>query len=551
MHPIPKRLTCSFPLRLARITWALALALLVPLPAQAAPLQADPVWQIQIVDSEGDVGRYPALALDSRGYPVISYYDTTNAEIKLVRCGSPDCSTGNSIQTVDSSTASRRSNISMVLDSNDHPVISYADSHAHILGDNLKLARCGSPDCASGNSIQIVDSGDWIGRFNSLALDSRGYPVISYSDQDTGVGYLKLARCGSPDCASGNSILALGEDEKYLETGYYNSLALDSNDHPVISYAFVTIAPALRRCSSPDCSTGSSFQLMALGWSLDTSLALDSNDNPVISYLFDAPHELKLVRCGNLDCSAGNYSAQLVDSSATGFSSISLALDSNDNPAISYYDDSNKKLKLVRCGSPDCATGNDIQIVDSAGDGNWTSLSLALDSNDNPVISYYDAINNDLKLARLVTGEVVDSCGGYEVRQVDSGYVALGWHGTLQVGTKGNNTLIGTPGNDLLLGLGGNDKLDGKEGDDVLCGGDGVDQLLGGDGDDYLDGGAGNDGSTAGQATTTSCWPVRATTPCSMAMAWPRPTVAPATMALPSPCATAGPIPKARAASPN
>jgi len=74
----------------------------------------------------------------------------------------------------------------------------------------------------------------------------------------------------------------------------------------------------------------------------------------------------------------------------------SLALDSDDNPHISYYDATNHDLKYAYYdGSWHEETVDSGDLV-----GEYTSI--ALDSDDNPHISYYDATNHDLKYAFIV-----------------------------------------------------------------------------------------------------------------------------------------------------
>src|SRR4028118_39237 len=65
--------------------------------------------------------------------------------------------------------------------------------------------------------------------------------------------------------------------------------------------------------------------------------------------------------------------------------------------------------------------------------------------------------------------------------------------GTVQNGTKDNDTLTGTEGNDFLNGRRGNDSLIGNAGNDILIGGNGKDFLVGSAGDDLLDGDSDND----------------------------------------------------------
>ena len=74
----------------------------------------------------------------------------------------------------------------------------------------------------------------------------------------------------------------------------------------------------------------------------------------------------------------------------------SIALTSAGNPVISYYDLINGDLKLMVCSNATC-TNKATSTVDSSGDvGLYTSIALT--SNGYPVISYYDATNTNLKL---------------------------------------------------------------------------------------------------------------------------------------------------------
>ncbi len=70
-----------------------------------------------------------------------------------------------------------------------------------------------------------------VGKYTSLALDSAGYPHISYYDETN--GNLKYARRD----AAGWRIETVASDG---DVGQYSSLALDATGNPHISYWDVT-----------------------------------------------------------------------------------------------------------------------------------------------------------------------------------------------------------------------------------------------------------------------------------------------------------------------
>lgn len=111
--------------------------------------------------------------------------------------------------------------------------------------------------------------------------------------------------------------------------------------------------------------------------------------------------------------SGGTWSDELVDADGDGTSTavgsgLSLAVLPSGEPAIAYYDATDQALRYAeRSGN----VWTDV-LVDADGDGTSThvgeSLSLAIDTNGEPHIAYYDTTNGELRLATRASGVWAD-----------------------------------------------------------------------------------------------------------------------------------------------
>jgi len=346
-------------------------------------------WSLKTIYRSGTAGTYSSIALDSSGNPHISYYYAAREELRYASW------TGSqwSIMVVDSYGDTGKYS-SLAIDSNNIPHISYFFDETGEEGLELKYAVWNGTQWV----IETVDTNNAVGQYTSLALDSNNYPHISYYESHVpdkpSTGRLKYAY---KDAAGWHKDIFVDSNP---QSGKYTSIALDSSEQPHISYfddsrdsvkytrwLGSTWDPKIVEDVDRDLHTGTY-----------TSLALDSNDNPVIAYYHFYEGELRYARWNENGNDIDGWFVTTVldgdgDNDNVGRYS-SLALDANDFPNITYFDETNGQLLFTFWNG----SAWEFSVVDNSEQvGEYTSLALA--SNGDPHISYYDAANHALKYA--------------------------------------------------------------------------------------------------------------------------------------------------------
>lgn len=357
------------------------------------PVFAQSSWKTETVEKGSFPESLDAIAIDSNDQPHIAYRDDNNKSLKYAVL---DESTNTwNIQTVDKNGNVGR-NPSLELDSDDDPHITYINLTSE--GNHLKYASF------DGNSwnIQTV-TGEETGGYNSLALDSSDIPHIAFLsplDQPPNDNNLKY---GVLNKSTDTWDIQIIENRTFL-TSY---LELDSSGNPHIVYN--SFNGTLRYAS-----------LIGGSWDTETvnneslggkpSLAIDSNDQPHIAfYNYSSKAGLKYAV---LSQSTNSWDTEIVDNksklvrdlgavtyklpSRKLFDTfVSIELDNKDRPHIAYpnYTLSGPQIEFERNALKYASFDGNSWNTEIA-DGNGTNIggeaALALDSNNNPHIAYWN-----------------------------------------------------------------------------------------------------------------------------------------------------------------
>ena len=213
-----------------------------------------------------------------------------------------------------------------------------------------------------------------LGTQHSLRLDGLGQPHISYGGDHLYHAWNDGAawRYETVDSSPG--------------VGYYSTLAFDNTGKPAIAYLdLFNSTLKLARWSGAAWTTQAVDNTTTD--STNPTLLFDSSNNPLVAYVAGAYSTSYQVKFARWTGSAWNISTVDTGIDAYRKASVSLALDKNGAPHLSYFrNDTTREGGLIYA----TWTGStwSLQIVDPTYD-NGNANSLAFDSQGVPHISYY------------------------------------------------------------------------------------------------------------------------------------------------------------------
>lgn len=313
------------------------------------PMNADE-WRIEVVDfGQNDVGQKSSIALDSNGFPHISYEDNDADDIKYARWNGSAWS----IETVDKSSDGPNS---IDIDSKGNPHIVHTIHNLRYLWWNGANWR--------GTTLDISE----VMGYTQIVIDDQDNPHIAYVRNLEQLRYMYWDgdKWVSEIVASGGLILGA-------------QLALDSIGTPHIAFDLSNRVHYATRDGG-----NWSFEVVDTTTHIGSDdrilIAVDSNGLPHISYRSSFDRNLLYARWD-----AGGWLIETVDTDSIGIG-LSMVLGKDDYPRISHR--GRQCLKFAKW------TGNEWKIEDiDCGDVHHES-ALALDSSGNPHISYQKEVGD-------------------------------------------------------------------------------------------------------------------------------------------------------------
>ena len=341
-------------------------------------------WNITQIDNNTE---FSSIAIDASGYPHIAYYQNyvsgNNPSLKYAY----EDKNGWHIQTIESTASGSGYYVSLVLDSKGNPHLVYED----IFGD-------GNP-----YTLRYAYYNGTTWQFTNLTTS---YPGNTRGDNTVFcnlVLYQDQPRISFYNETSGDIVYMYQNGTNWVsenaakDGGYYNSLAIDSSGNPEISYYSISPSSGFGSLRYAKRSSSGTWQVQIVDNSADNvgqwnSIDIDSNDNPYISYIYN-DGSLRYASWNGTQWNTDENVSSSVPSpyliSSLPSTDCKLILDQSNSPLIAYEDVVSTDLEYAYYeGGSWISMG----INNVNGTNGW--ISLTSNSMGVPYISYETATTN-------------------------------------------------------------------------------------------------------------------------------------------------------------
>jgi hypothetical protein len=292
----------------------------------------------------------------------------------------------------------------------------------------LTVAHCSNVICSEA-TITEIDPEPFFTFYTSITIGADGFGLISYLDALNRV--LRVAHCANVECTAVDAITSVTPTT--INLGQYSSITIGGDGLGLISFYDATFGRLWAgHCTNVQCTGFVSNALTAPGIiGKYTSIAIAPDGLGLISYYDDDAGGVLVSHCAAANCAAADVTGGFDAIVDTGkYTSITIGPDGL--PLISYYDGLNFDLKVAHCANLSCSGGGTIMTaLDTAGDvGQYTSITIGADGLG--LISYYDVTNGDLKIAHCANTD----CTVASISKLDTAG-DVGQYSSITIGADG------------------------------------------------------------------------------------------------------------------
>lgn len=335
-------------------------------------------WRREVIDGEGNRGRYSSLALDAAGHAHISYTDDSRGAVMYAR----QEGSGWQIETVDIGVP--LANTTLRLDSRGLPRVVFMGRNG-----SEAVLKYATRDAAGWHATAVtMPAGSYTqAKYTSFVLDAADRPHITYEEMTDGQHHLKYTYWDG----TGWHMETVTTESR---DGITSSLVMGADGVLHVAYCG-SGEPLVYNGLGYAYRDGAGWHVDKFGGGSRCSLALDAAGNPTISSSGGTSEKVVLYHPG-----ASGWAREVVYYGKNGTKgelgyTTSLVFDKAGEPSIAFYDSGFHDLMFAHRGA-----GNwQVETVHASWQDVGFSPSLALDAQGRSHISYFARGRDDLMYA--------------------------------------------------------------------------------------------------------------------------------------------------------